>query len=65
MGYASFAILDEYNWIYGIITHQLSIRIFKNYDEYVQPPTAVHTDAPTGSQTSRNKRPCHQNSDRD
>ena len=45
--------------------HQLSIWIVKNYHEYVQPPTSVHTDAPTGSQTSRNKRPYHQTGDRD
>ena len=46
-------------------THQLSIRIFKNYNEYVQPPISVHTDASTGSQTSRNKRPYHRTGGRD
>jgi hypothetical protein len=41
-------------------THQLSIRTFKNYHEYVQPPTSEHTDTPTGSEASGNKRPYHQ-----
>ena len=46
-------------------THKLSIRTFKNYHEHVQPQTSVHTDASTGSQTSRNKRSYHQTGDRD